>query len=439
VTSTRGLLATQTSGAWPGLLVKSVPSLMFGGRHVDPGARLMSDVDTVYAVRDTTRVAIIGAGPAGLTLANLLQRKGIDCIVLEARGRSYVEERQRAGLLDHYGGQIFQEAGLADEVLAGAPAQTFFEFRTEGEPRLLDLPTLTGGRAGRLVPQQLLVRRLLAAFLAAGGDLRFEALDVSPHDLDGDKPRVTYRDPDGTEHEIECAYVAGCDGFHGASRRSIPEASLTTYTFDHGIGWYTILADAPAPPYPLMGVSRHGFAAQFGRGPRASRFYLQYRPGDDPRKWPDDYAWEQLRLRLGAPDLNGTITEREIVEMRSFVVEPMEFGRLFLVGDAAHIITPMGAKGMNLAVADAHLLAGALTEAEHGSGAALASYSARCLRRTWDYQEFSRWFMEMVHDAGDDTAAGPFRRRLAQARLDRLFASPLAAAAFADMMAGTTY
>jgi p-hydroxybenzoate 3-monooxygenase len=390
-------------------------------------------------VRDTTRVAIIGAGPAGITLANLLQRNGIGCVVLEVRARSHVEERQRAGLLDHFGGQIFEQAGLAGEVLGGAPAQTLFEFRTDGEPRFLDLPALSGGRSGRLVPQQLLVRRLLATFLAGGGDLRFEALDVALHDLDGDSPRVTYRDPDGTEHEIECAYVAGCDGFHGASRRSIPEAALTTYTFDHGIAWYTMLADAPAPPYPLMGVSRHGFAAQFGRGPHASRFYLQYRPGDDPRKWPDEHAWDQLRLRLGAPGLGGTITDREIVEMRSFVVEPMAYGRMFLVGDAAHIITPMGAKGMNLAVADAHLLAGAVTRAERGDESVLAGYSAACLRRTWDYQEFSRWFTEMVHDAGDDTEAGPFRRRLAQARLDRLFASPPAAAAFADMMAGTAY
>jgi p-hydroxybenzoate 3-monooxygenase len=393
----------------------------------------------VSAVREYQRVAIIGAGPAGLTVANLLQRQGIQCVVLEIRARSHVEERQRAGLLDHHGGQIFERAGMADEVLQGAPPQTLFEFRTEGEPRFLDIPAHSGGRSGRLVPQQLLVRRLLAAFLAGGGDLRFEALDVTLHDLDRDTPRVTYRDPDGTPHEIACAYVAGCDGFHGTSRRSIPEAALTTYTFDHGIAWYTMLADAPAPRYPVMGVSRHGFAAQFGRGPHASRFYLQYRPGDDPRKWPDDYAWEQLRLRLGVPGLAGTLTEREIVEMRSFVVEPMEYGKLFLAGDAAHIITPMGAKGMNLAVADAHLLAEALAEAERGDGAALAGYSAACLRRTWDYQEFSRWFTEMMHDAGDDTETGPFRRRLAQARLDRLFASPPAAAAFADMMAGTAY
>ena len=261
------------------------------------------------------------------------------------------------------------------------------------------------------------------------------------HDLDGERPRVTYRDAAGVEHELAGSYVAGCDGFHGVSRRSIPDGVLTTYSFDHGIGWYTVLADAPPPRYPLMGVSSLGFAAHFARGPRASRFYLQYRTGEDPRGWSDELTWGQLRQRLGDGALpDGPITDREIVEMRSFVVEPMAYGRLFLAGDAAHIITPMGAKGMNLALADAYALARALTAAERGGDdGPLRGYSALCLRRTWDYQEFSRWFTEMVHDAGDDSAGGPFRRKLATARLDRLFSSPPAAAAFADLMAGTEF
>jgi p-hydroxybenzoate 3-monooxygenase len=378
-------------------------------------------------------VVIIGAGPAGLTLANLLQRNGIGCVVLEARDRSYVEERQRAGVLDHYGGRVFEEAGLAEEVLAGAPAQTFLELRYEGEPHLLDVSTLSEGRSGLMVPQQLLVRRLLAAFLKGGGDLRFEAAEVALHDLTG-SPRVTYRDPGGAEVELEAAYVAGCDGFHGVSRGSIPEGELTTYTFDHGIGWYTVLADAPPPKYPLMGIGSHGFAAQFPRGPQASRFYLQFKPGaEDPRAWPDDETWAMLRVRLGDPALpGGTITDREVVEMRSFVAEPMAYGKLFLAGDAAHIITPMGAKGMNLAIADAHLLARALTAALRGDDSALRAYSDMCLHRTWDFQEFSRWFTEMVHDIDGD----PFRRRLARARFDRLFTNRAAGVAFAEMMSG---
>jgi p-hydroxybenzoate 3-monooxygenase len=379
-------------------------------------------------VRETTRVAIIGAGPAGLTLAVLLRRNGIDCVVLERRDRSYVEQRQRAGVLDHYATRIFEQAGLADEILTGAPLETLLEIRRDGSPHFLDVPALSGGRHSRIVPQQLLVRRLLAAV----GEVRFEALDVALHDLSGDQPRVTYHDPDGTTHSLSCSYIAGCDGFHGVSRRSIPDSALTTYEFDHGIGWLTMLSDAPPPRYPLMAISAHGYAAQFARGPAASRFYLQYRPGsDDPLAWPDAYAWEQLRLRLGDPGLpTGAITDREIVEMRSFVTEPMSYGRLFLAGDAAHIITPMGAKGMNLAISDAATLAAALISSD------LAGYSAACLARTWDAQEFSRWFTEMVHDGG---IADPFRRRLAQARFERLFRSPPAAAAFADLMSGTDH
>ncbi|WP_433795277.1 4-hydroxybenzoate 3-monooxygenase [Actinoplanes sp. CA-252034] len=381
---------------------------------------------------DTT-VVIIGAGPAGMSLANFLQRRGVGCVVLEARDRAYVEGRQRAGVIDHRAGEIFAEFGLDGPVSGGGPVETLLEIRIDGVPRLLDVPALAGGRPSRLVPQQMLVQRLIGTFLGGGGDLRFGALDVTPHDLDGDRPRVTYRDADGGEHELTGEYVAGCDGFHGVSRRSIPDGALTTYSLDHGIGWYTVLADSPPPQYPLMAVSRHGFAAQFARGPRASRFYLQYQPGEDPRQWPDEHTWSQLRQRLGDEDLPaGAITGREVVEMRSFVAEPMSYGRMFLVGDAAHIITPMGAKGMNLAIADAYVLARAIID-----GDGLDEYSDVCLRRTWDYQEFSRWYAEMVHDAGDDSRSGPFRRKLALARLDRLFRSPLAAAAFADLMAGT--
>ena len=394
----------------------------------------MSDV-----VRETSTVAIVGAGPSGLTLANLLRQAGIACVVLERQSRSYVEQRQRAGVLEHHAAQIFEKWGLADRVLADAAIDQVMEIRVDGTPRYLRLADLAGGRQSRMLPQQYLVRRLISAFLEDGGDLRFDAADVALHGLDGMRPTVTYRDGEGVSHEIECDYVAGCDGHHGVSRGSIPDEVLTTYTYDHGIGWFTALADAPPPRHPLLAVSGLGFAAQFARGPRASRFYLQCPPGDDLGNWPDERIWEQLRLRLGDAALpGGPITEKLVVEMRSFVVDPMSYGRLFLVGDAAHIITPMGGKGMNLALGDAEILAEGLSAAvRKGDDAGLRSYSATCLRRTWNFQEFSRWMTEMLHDSGDPGTAGPFRRELARARLDRLFTSGSAAASFADMMAGT--
>ena len=385
-----------------------------------------------------TRAVVIGAGPAGMTVANLLLRAGIDCIVLEARDKTYVTDRQRAGVLDHHSLSVYEEAGIADEIVGDIPPDAMQELRMDGESYVWDMSE-SAGRSGRSVPQQLVLQRLLSTYLDNGGDIRFEARDVAIHDLETDAPRVTYRDPDGTEHQVTCAFIAGCDGHHGVSRRSIPEEELTTYSFDHGIGWYTLLADAPAPKYPLLSISCHGFAAQFPRGPKASRFYLQYWLEDDPREWADEFVWQQLRLRLNDPSIGGVpFTGREIVEMRSHVTEPMSYRQLFLVGDAAHIITPMGAKGMNLAIADAAVLARAIIATErHGDQEALARYSPTCLRRTWDHQEFSRWYTEMMHDAGDDSRAGPFRRKLAQARARRLMTSQTARAMFDDLYVGT--
>ncbi|MYS22212.1 p-hydroxybenzoate 3-monooxygenase [Streptomyces sp. DvalAA-14] len=389
-------------------------------------------------VRESTRVVVVGAGPAGLTVATLLQGAGVPCTVLEQRSRARVLQRQRAGIVETRAVRMFQEYGLADRVLGGAPSNGVLEIRTEGERRFLRSDAGVDGPAPSLCPQQVLVGNLIQEFTDRGGDLRFEASEVSLAGLAGPRPTVGYRDPSGTAYEISCEFVAGCDGDHGVSRASVPEGELTAYPFDHGIAWLTVLADVPPPQHPLLAVNSRGYAAHFARGPRTSRFYLQCPPGTRTEDWPDDRVWEQVRARLGDKELvAGPITEKEVFSLRSVVHEPMSYGRLYLVGDAAHVVSPMGGKGMNLALYDAEVFARAVRDfTARGDMSGLDAYSPTCLHRTWNYQEFSRWMTEMLHDAGDDSRTGPFRRRLARARLDRLFSSPPAAAAFAELMAG---
>ncbi|GAA3838055.1 4-hydroxybenzoate 3-monooxygenase [Streptomyces coacervatus] len=387
---------------------------------------------------ESTTVVVIGAGPAGLTVANLLRRSDIDCVVLERRSREYVAQRQRAGIVETRAVRMFDSWGLADRVLGGIPYDGILELRVDGESHLVSDNDGSEGPRARLCPQQVLVQKLTTAYLADGGDLRFEAADVSLHDLTGDRPTVRYRTADGTVRTITCAFVAGCDGDHGISRSAVPDGALTAYALDHGIGWLTVLADAPPPAHPLLAVSPHGFAAHFPRGPHTSRYYLQCPPDDHPDAWPDTRIWDALHTRLADPALPaGPITDRETFRLRSLVHDPMQYGRLYLVGDAAHIVSPMGGKGMNLALYDADLLARAVRDSVHDhDDTALRSYSQRCLRRVWNDQEFSHWLTRTLHDAGDDTDSGPFHRSLARARLDRLLTSPTAAHAFAELMTG---
>ncbi|GGM43568.1 4-hydroxybenzoate 3-monooxygenase [Longimycelium tulufanense] len=390
----------------------------------------------------TTKVAVIGAGPAGLTVANLLRKAGVECIVLERHTREYIQTRPRAGMIEHRVVEMLRKYGLADRLLRMGDTHGACEFRFGGRRHLINYAELYGGRQHYIYPQQELVTDLVDAFLAAGGDLRFHASEVELHDLDGSRPTVTYTDETtGERHRIECEFVAGCDGFHGVSRQSIPAGEITEHSYQHGIGWLAVLAEAPPSTRYLIYASHpDGFAGHMLRTPTVSRFYLQCPVEDSVGNWPDERVWAELRKRFAVTDSDwqlseGPIIEKRVLDMRSHVTEPMRYGRLYLAGDAAHIITPVGAKGMNLAMHDAERLAEALV-AHLGEGRSdlLDTYSQTCLRRVWRCQEFSRWMTEMVHAPAE--GSGSFRARLAQARLEHLLTSPSYATSFAENYLG---
>jgi p-hydroxybenzoate 3-monooxygenase len=385
-----------------------------------------------------TQVAIIGAGPAGLLLAQLLHQRGIESVVLEARPREYLESRVRAGVLEHQSVDILKAAGVGDRMMRdGLPHEGIF-LHFNGRNHRIDFTDLTG-KAVMIYGQQEVVRDLIAARLAARQPLYFEVDDVSVSDFDWsahrtDRPRVHYR-MGGQEQTLECDFIAGCDGFHGVCRQSIPERDLTIYERVYPFAWLGLLAEAPPASHELIYANdSRGFALLSMRSPTVSRLYLQCLPEEDLNQWPDERVWSELQARLGSQLATGPVLQKSVTPMRSFVAEPMSSGRLFLAGDAAHIVPPTGAKGMNLAIADVQILGQAL-ESYYRSGntEALRAYSATCLRRVWKVQRFSWWMTALLHRFDTDNA---FDQRRQLAELEYIVSSRAAAQTLAENYVG---
>ena len=377
-----------------------------------------------------TQVGIVGAGPAGLTLAMLLHTTGIETVVLDARDRAYVEKRVRAGLLEQNTVDLFHELGVADRLDREGLEHNGIYLRYHGRNHYVDMAALTG-RHITIYGQQEVVKDLTNALLDRNVQVLFEVGDVQLHDIDSDHPRITY-EHEGQSHELTCDVIAGCDGFHGVCRPTIAQ-HLTEYEYTYAFGWLGILAEAPPATDELIYAwHEHGFALHSMRSPTISRLYLQVDADEDIDNWPDDRIWDELKTRLG--DVNeGNIFEKGITPMRSYVAEPMQHGRLFLAGDSAHIVPPTGAKGLNLAVNDVRLLAPALADLlNHNSTERVNGYTTAAMRRVWRAQDFSNYMTQMLHDLGD----GPFQRRMQLARLEYVDRSDAAARSLAENYTG---
>ncbi|MBX6767521.1 MAG: 4-hydroxybenzoate 3-monooxygenase [Actinomadura rubrobrunea] len=379
-----------------------------------------------------TQVAIVGAGPAGLLLSQLLHRQGIESVVLESRDREYIERRQRAGMLEQNTTDVLREAGVGDRLDREGLVHHGLELRFGGAGHRIPLTELTG-RTVTVYAQTEIVKDLVARRLADGGDIRFEAEAVA---VDPSAPSVTFRQA-GRTHTLECDFVAGCDGFHGVSRPALP--GTRTYTREYPYAWLGILADVPPSTEELIYANHErGFALHSLRSPKVSRLYLQVAPDEDLSAWSDQRIWDELAARFATDDgwelTSGPITDKAITPMRSFVAEPMRHDRLFLAGDAAHIVPPTGAKGLNLAVADVTVLAAALTEYyATGSQTLLDAYSDICLRRVWRAEHFSYWMTTLLHV---EPGADEFARRLQRSYLDYVVSSTAASTSLAENYVG---
>ncbi|MER6563010.1 4-hydroxybenzoate 3-monooxygenase [Streptomyces sp. NPDC001027] len=385
-----------------------------------------------------TTVGIIGGGPAGLLLARLLHRAGIDCVVLESRTRAHAEGRQRAGMLEQGTVDALRAAGAADRLDVEGLVHHGIELRFDGERHRLDFPALTGGRTVTIYAQTEIVKDLIALQLADGPPLLFEAQALAVEHPESGAPVVRFRH-EGRERTLHCAWVAGCDGSHGVAQNAFPATVGRTYAHDYPYSWLGVTAEVP-PSCDELIYARHarGFALHSMRSPQVSRLYLQVPRGASVRDWPDERIWDELAARF-AVDADwtlrpGPITARSVTDMRSLVREPMRHGRLVLAGDAAHIVPPTGAKGLNLAVSDVRLLARAFTELhDQGSTRLLDGYSDLCLRRVWQATRFSYDMTRMLHAQPDGDA---FDHRMQLARLRRITASRHAAAELAANYTG---
>ncbi|TQV82276.1 4-hydroxybenzoate 3-monooxygenase [Denitrobaculum tricleocarpae] len=388
-----------------------------------------------------TQVVIIGAGPSGLLLSQLLHLKGIDTLVLERQSRNYVLSRIRAGVLEQGMVDLLKTAQVGERLEREALIHGGIELAFNGQRRQIDMKSLTGGSVVTVYGQTEVTRDLMDARDAMNGHLIYEAEDVVPHDFDGGRPRVTYR-KDGVEREVFCDYIAGCDGYHGISRRSVPQETLKTFERVYPFGWLGLLSDTPPVNDELI-YSNHerGFALCTMRSLTRSRYYIQCATDEKPEDWSDDRFWDELRKRLPGDVAEALVTgpsiEKSIAPLRSFVAEPMRFGRLFLAGDAAHIVPPTGAKGLNLAASDIFFLSRALTAFyETGSEELIDCYSEQCLRRIWKAQRFSWWMTSILHRFPDSS---PYDLRLQQAELDYVTTSTAAATALAENYVGLPY
>jgi len=383
-----------------------------------------------------TQVAIVGAGPAGLVLAHLLHLRGIDSVVLERHTREHVERRILAGVLEHGTVELLTAVGLADRLHRERMVHHGIELLFEGVGHRIPLTELAGGRELTIYGQHELVKDLIAARLATGRPLLFSA-EASA--VSSDEPTVTFTH-NGQTQELRCDIIAGCDGYHGVSRQSIPDGALTVYEREYPHAWLGVLAQTkPSSDELIYAYHDRGFALHSMRSPEITRLYLQVRPDEPLDEWPDERIWGELRTRLDRADPgwrlhDGPILEKSVAAMRSFVVDPMRHGRLFLAGDAAHIVPPTGAKGLNLAVADVKVLAEAIQAFyEGGREDLLDAYSATCLGRVWRVQHFSWWMTSMLHRTDD---GDPFTRQLQLSQLRYVTSSTAAATSLAENYVG---